>query len=129
MSVVVPLGLTLPPMGAALAAEVPFLCGLPGAPCICWLLYPHLRGSTSHPGTVLLGWCLKPRMCWLCFTIKEEKMCSWCVQSALPSYSHLLLLSSACMFSRVQERGLSRRGEDRGREQSAEMFCFAFFFF
>lgn len=53
MSIIVPLGLTLPPLGAAHAAEVPFLCGLPGAPCICWLLHPHLRGSRNHaPGLV-----------------------------------------------------------------------------
>jgi len=28
------------------------------------------------PGTMLLGLCLEPRMYWLCFTIKEEKMCN-----------------------------------------------------
>lgn len=45
------------------------------------------------PGTMLLGLCLEPRMYWLCFTIKEEKMCNWCVQSALPS---LILIFCCC---------------------------------
>lgn len=83
MSVIVPLSPAPPCAGAALAVEVPLLCGLPGAPCVPWLLHHHVRGPTCHPEVVILGWHLEPCTCWPCFTIKEEKMCSWCQPRAL----------------------------------------------
>lgn len=72
MSVIVPLSPVPPRAGAAFAAEVPLLCGLPGAPCVPWLLHHHLRGPTPCPGAVILGWCLEPCTRWPCFTIKGK---------------------------------------------------------
>lgn len=40
------------------------------------------------------------------------------------SYSHLLLLSSAFMLSRVQEQGLSRGGEEKGRGEVQNCFVY-----
>jgi len=77
---------------------VPLLCGLPGAPCVPWLLHHPPRGPARCPGAVTLGWCLEPCPRWPCFTIKVEKMCYWCQPSApLPSVLPLFSFPGALL--------------------------------